>query len=65
MEEKGLIESEMRKTSTGRDRKYYRLSEKGRRALEENLRQWNALSKVMEKVQEGISGRSHPTNELA
>ncbi|MDX9973879.1 MAG: PadR family transcriptional regulator [FCB group bacterium] len=65
MEEKGLIESELRKTPTGRDRKYYRISDKGRHALEENLRQWEALSRVMGKVRDGISGRTHPTEELA
>src|SRR6185369_7197322 len=50
MEEKGLIASEIRKTAAGRDRKYYRVSIKGRKVLKENLRQWEALVKVMQKI---------------
>jgi PadR family transcriptional regulator PadR len=55
MEEKGLIVSEIRKTASGRDRKYYRVSPKGRKVLRENLRQWEALVKVMQKIRAGVA----------
>src|SRR4051812_8790106 len=55
MEDKGLIQSEIRKTATGRDRKYYRVSPKGRKVFQENLRQWEALTKVMQKVRRSIA----------
>src|SRR4051812_12581579 len=57
MEEKGLIVSEVRKTATGRDRKYYRVSPKGRKVLQENLRQWESMVKVMQKIRDGIAAK--------
>ena len=54
MEEKGFIASQVQKTASGRQRKYYRLSPQGRRALEENLRQWSSLAEVMQRIQEGL-----------
>ena len=55
MEEKELLCSEMVTTPSGRERKYYRVSPKGKKALEENLREWNALSSVMGKIQDSLS----------
>ena len=55
MEDKGLIQSEVRKTAAGRDRKYYRVSPRGRKVLRENLRQWEAMVKVMQKIRDGIA----------
>lgn len=54
MEEKGLLKSEVLQTASGRDRKYYSISDKGRGALRENLKQWAALSEVMQRVQEMV-----------
>ncbi len=55
MEEKKLLASETRTTSSGRKRKYYCISVKGRAALAENLREWTALSEVMGKLRESLS----------
>ena len=65
MEDKGLLSSEVRKTSSGRDRKYYRVSAKGKRALAENLKQWDALSEVMGKIREGVTGAAAPQTGTA
>src|SRR4051812_40544512 len=58
MEGKGLIRSEIRKIAAGRDRKYYRVSPRGRKVFQENLRQWEALVQVMQKIRGGIAGNS-------
>ena len=50
LEEKKLIAAKWRLAKTGRQRKYYRLTAKGRKALATNLNQWQILSVVMEKV---------------
>lgn len=61
MEEKGLLKSEIRKTQSGRDRKYYRLAPKGKTVLQENMLQWKALTEVMTKIQDGLSGPATAT----
>jgi len=50
LEERGLIASTWRQGDNGRQRKYYRLTPKGRKAFANNRLQWQALSKVMEKI---------------
>lgn len=50
LEERELIQSEWRAGETGRQRRYYRLTQKGKRALSENRQQWAALTKVMNTV---------------
>lgn len=50
LEERGLISAVWKKGETGRERKYYRLSAGGRRALAANARQWRSLVEVMETV---------------
>ena len=40
LEREGLINSEWKASETGRDRKYYYLSSKGRKALESERQQW-------------------------
>ena len=49
LEGRGLIASKWRQGETGRQRKYYRLTPKGRKTFAENSLQWQALTKVMEK----------------
>ena len=44
LEEKKLIASRWRLAENGRQRKYYRLISKGRKALAANRRQWQMLS---------------------
>lgn len=50
LEERGLIQSAWRAGDNGRQRRYYRLTQKGKRALSENRRQWLALTEVMHTV---------------
>jgi PadR family transcriptional regulator PadR len=50
MEEKALIESEWREAETGRKRKYYRLREEGRKALQEEKQQWLTVHATLTKV---------------
>lgn len=50
LEERELIAATWRKGDTGRQRKYYRLTPKGRRALAGNREQWAGLVQVMQAV---------------
>ena len=50
LEEKKLISARWRLAENGRQRKYYRLTAKGRKALAANLNQWQMLAEVMGKV---------------
>ncbi len=52
MEEKELISASWQTARSGRDRKYYRLTTKGRKALAENRGQWERMVKIMEHVLE-------------
>lgn len=47
LEERELIQSAWRAGETGRQRRYYRITPKGKKALSENRLQWAALQKVM------------------
>lgn len=50
LEAKGLIESAWRDGPNQRERKYYRLTGKGRRRLAEQTEQWNALAAAMQAL---------------
>ncbi|MBW8038700.1 MAG: PadR family transcriptional regulator [Planctomycetes bacterium] len=50
LEDKKLLAAKWRLAENGRQRKYYRLISKGRKALAANRRQWQILSTVMRKV---------------
>ncbi len=50
MEDKKLIAAKWRLAENGRQRKYYRLVPKGRKALAASREQWRTLSAVMAKV---------------
>ena len=54
LEAKGLIASEWRVASSGRRRRYYRLTPKGERHLSEQSRQWQAIAKAMQSL--GVLG---------
>jgi PadR family transcriptional regulator, regulatory protein PadR len=43
LEEQGLIESFWRESETGRKRKYYRIKDEGRRALDTQRAEWDAV----------------------
>jgi PadR family transcriptional regulator PadR len=47
LEAKGFIEGFWREADSGRDRKYYRLTDKGRKRLAEDIKQWQALATAM------------------
>jgi PadR family transcriptional regulator PadR len=50
MERSGLLKARWRDSETGRPRKYYRLTTKGRRRAESKRRQWNAISVAMQAI---------------
>jgi PadR family transcriptional regulator PadR len=54
LEAKGLIAGRRAIADNGRPRKYYRLTDKGRRRLAKDRLQWNALSTAMGQL--GIIG---------
>ena len=47
LEAKGLIKGVWREAQSGRDRKYYRLTDKGRTRLAEDTEQWRGLVRAM------------------
>ncbi|HEY1552847.1 MAG TPA: helix-turn-helix transcriptional regulator [Kofleriaceae bacterium] len=50
LEDQGLIESYEGIGETGRKRRYYRICADGKRALEEERRQWNVVSAALTKA---------------
>lgn len=44
LEAKGLVEAEWRDADSGRERKYYSLTGKGKHKLQADLEQWNNLA---------------------
>lgn len=47
LESKGLIEAEWREAESGRERKYYRLTGKGRKQLADDTERWRMLVRAM------------------
>jgi PadR family transcriptional regulator PadR len=54
LQAKGLIAARVETADNGRSRKYYRLTNKGKRKLARDRRQWEAMSVAMGKL--GIAG---------
>ncbi|MBI2928832.1 MAG: helix-turn-helix transcriptional regulator [Verrucomicrobia bacterium] len=50
LERDGLIASEWKDGDTGRERKYYRLSQSGRRVMEEEKSQWLTVHNTLCKL---------------
>lgn len=50
LEAKGWIRSTTRAAPSGRERKYYRLSERGAAQLAKQTEQWRALTRVMQAL---------------
>lgn len=50
LEAKGLVRARWRQADTGRDRKYYSLTGKGRKRLASDTAQWRAISAAMESL---------------
>jgi PadR family transcriptional regulator, regulatory protein PadR len=56
MERAGLLDAEWRESESGRARKYYTLTAKGRRQAESKRRQWEAISAAMRAILGGARG---------
>jgi transcriptional regulator len=54
MEQKGLIESEWGLTDNNRQAKFYKLTRKGRREMEEESDSWKRLSTAVSRVLKAI-----------
>ncbi len=54
LEERGFVESQWREKERGVPRKYYRLTDRGHRALGEALAIWDAMTAGAERVLEGV-----------
>ncbi len=50
LEESGLVKSEWKDSDEGHRRKYYTITEEGRRALAEHTREWQTFSDKMSTV---------------
>lgn len=50
LEAKGMIEGFWREAESGRERKYYRLTSKGKQKLAEETKQWRAMAKAMSEI---------------
>ena len=50
LEAKGLLKSRWRETESGRQRKYYALTDRGRARLAAETKQWNALAAAMATI---------------
>ena len=53
LEAKGFIVAEWREADSGRNRKYYRLTDKGSAQLVEKTQQWQSLARAMSSL--GVS----------
>ncbi len=56
LENEGYVKSYMKKSETGRERKYYMITDKGEKQLIEEKRQWHVFSTTVNKV---IGGEKH------
>ena len=54
LEAQGVIESEWYEAQSGRERKYYGLTVRGRKRLERDLTQWDELVRGMELLVAGL-----------
>lgn len=53
LEKKGYLESYEEAADSARFRKYYRLTSKGKKFLEEKTKEWNTYSSAVTKILEG------------
>ena len=50
LENDGLLQGEWQEVSTGQERRYYRITEKGQQALERKMAMWQNFSQAMDLV---------------
>ena len=53
LEDEGLISADWRDSETGRKRKYYRLTRKGRPAVKAEQEEWMAVHEILAKLWSG------------
>ncbi len=58
MQADGLIEGEWEERETGRKRRYYHITKKGRTSLKEKLVSWADLSRAVNRILEATDGRA-------
>ncbi|MFO0808150.1 MAG: PadR family transcriptional regulator [Gemmataceae bacterium] len=58
MQADGLIEGEWEEKETGRKRRYYRVTKKGREALKAKVQSWAELSRAVNRILENTDGRA-------
>ena len=63
LQAKGLVKAVWRYTDSGRERKYYTLTDRGRARLAAESKQWNALAKAM--VNLGVISAPAPAAKAA
>ena len=54
----GLIIGKWEEKETGRKRRYYRITEKGKAALREKMQSWTALSTAVNRILEKSDGQA-------
>lgn len=52
LEKNGLVRAQWQESESGRQRKYYYITKKGREALGEQVEKWNALSLIINRIAE-------------
>ena len=58
MQADGLIVGEWEEKETGRKRRYYHLTKKGREALKEKVESWNELARAVGRILEKSDGQA-------
>jgi DNA-binding PadR family transcriptional regulator len=58
MEADGLIVGEWEEKETGRKRRYYRITKKGREALGEKMQSWTELCEAVNRILEKSDGQA-------
>lgn len=60
LENKGCVEAELRETPAGRQRRYYRITDKGLKLLEEKTAEWKLFSEKVNDLVLGPAPRPAP-----
>lgn len=58
MQADGLIVGQWEEKETGRKRRYYRITKKGREALAEKLQSWTELCQAVNRILENSNGQT-------
>src|SRR5262245_56151906 len=58
LEQGGLITGEWEEKETGRKRRYYRITKKGREALREKVQAWSELCQAVDRILENSDGQA-------